>query len=306
MAAPTGDQLDVPVVLIVFNRPDKTRRVFAQIAHQRPRQLFVISDGPRDNRADDLELVHESRVITEQVDWPCEVTRLYSSVNLGCRARILSGLDYVFESVPKAIILEDDCLAHDDFFKFADELLSRFAKEPRVFSIGGHIWEYPDEFVDDGYFFSKYFSSWGWATWADRWRLVDSELRAWPSVRMTNFLRDWAESPMENVYWEKVFELVFRHESPFDEAWDYAVQFTMWMHDLLAVRPSVNLVQNLGFDESATHTRMASVTISDRVARNLEWPINHPQVVTRNHEVDALVNEIRIGGAFRNHLKSRS
>jgi len=39
--------INVPIVLIIFNRPDKTEKVFAEIARIKPKKLFVFSDGPK-------------------------------------------------------------------------------------------------------------------------------------------------------------------------------------------------------------------------------------------------------------------
>lgn len=303
MTAPTGEPQDVPVVLFTFNRPDKTSQVFNQIARHRPQHLFIVSDGPRNGHPDDAQRVHETRLVAERVDWACDVRLISSAVNMGCRERMLSGLNEIFDQVPCAIILEDDCVPHEDFFAFAGHLLEKFADEPRVFSIGGHIWEFPDEHFEDSYILSKYFSSWGWATWSDRWRLVDADLSGWPERRETTFLRDWADSPMEIVYWQRILDMVHRQEPPLTEAWDYSVQFSMWMHDMLSVRPRVNLVQNIGFDGAATHTPTDSPAISGRLARGFPWPIVHPDSLDRNREADSLVNRTRLGGALRAQMK---
>jgi hypothetical protein len=160
--------------------------------------------------------------------------------------------------------------------------------------------------MENSYTFSKYFSSWGWATWANRWKLFDSEMSEWPNRRMTTFLRRWSESPMESVYWESVFESVYKRAQPLSEAWDYAVQFTMWLNDMVAVRPSVNLVQNTGMGVGATHTRVDSPAVSGREVRPMRWPLRHPTTIDRDCSLDSRVNEVRLGGALRNLVRERS
>ncbi len=305
MAAPTGEPLRVPVALIIFNRPEKTRQVFESIARQRPTHLFVIADGPRRDHVEDIDLVKASRSITEAVDWPCEVTRLYSVDNLGCRRRMITGLDHVFDEVPRAIVLEDDCVPHEDFFTFAAEMLDYYADDERIFSIGGHIWEFPDHFIKEGYFLSKYFSAWGWATWSDRWKRVDPELSKWPSVRRSEFLQEWADGPLEIVYWERVFDLVHAHEAPFSQVWDYGIQFSMWLQGMLTVRPCVNLVRNVGFDREGTHTLVDSPAISGRMAHDYPWPIIHPAAPERDRQLDTRVSQLRFGTSLKALLKWR-
>ena len=304
--APIGEQLATPVALIIFNRPDKTQRVFEQIRSQKPKKLYVISDGPRDGHHQDVELVRRSRTVTEEIDWDCEVVRLYSETNLGCKHRIISGLNKLFDQVPKAIILEDDCLPHHDFFPYAEELLARFENNSKIFSIGGHIWEFPDRLDTDSYFFSKYLSVWGWATWADRWRLVDPNMTDWPQLRSSTLLKELAETPLEFVYWQKVLDMTYEVNPALSQAWDYTVQLAMWRAGMLAIRPHVNLIQNIGLDSDATHTRVNSPAISSRGTTALTWPLKHPDNQERNLELDARVNQVRIGGALKKLLIDRT
>jgi len=63
-------QLKTPVAFIIFNRPDTTKRVFAEIAKAKPPKLLVITkffdsplyvfcDGP--NSKKDISLIQETR-----------------------------------------------------------------------------------------------------------------------------------------------------------------------------------------------------------------------------------------------------
>ncbi|KCZ72172.1 hypothetical protein ANME2D_01576 [Candidatus Methanoperedens nitroreducens] len=72
-------QLKTTVAFIVFNRPDTTRRVFAEIAKARPRKLLIIADGPRADHPEDAEKCAAVRAIIDGVDWDCEVLKNYSN-----------------------------------------------------------------------------------------------------------------------------------------------------------------------------------------------------------------------------------
>ena len=126
-----------PIAFIIFNRPDLTARVFAEIARARPEKLLVIADGPRpDHEGEDAKCA-ATRAIIERVDWPCEILKNYSDVNLGCGHRPATGLRWVFEQVDEAIILEDDCVPHPTFFRFCEELLDHYRDDERVMHISG-------------------------------------------------------------------------------------------------------------------------------------------------------------------------
>jgi hypothetical protein len=105
-------------VLIVFNRPEKTKLVFEAIAKVRPSTLLVIADGPRQDRPGENELCQEVRDTVQRVDWPCTVQTNLAETNLGCRERVISGLNWALSLVEEAIILEDDCLPDLSFFNF--------------------------------------------------------------------------------------------------------------------------------------------------------------------------------------------
>ena len=118
-----NSQLKTPVAFIIFKRPHTTERVFEAIRQAKPPKLFVIADGPRTDYDGEAEKCEVTRAIIERVDWDCEVLKNYSDINLGCAKRLPSGLDWVFNQVEEAIVLEDDCFPNPTFFPFCQELL---------------------------------------------------------------------------------------------------------------------------------------------------------------------------------------
>ena len=75
--------------------------------------MFV--DGFLPSRPRDAELCAEARRIVEGVDWDCEVTCDFSTVNLGPHHRVVSGLNAAFQQVEELIVLEDDCVPTPTF-----------------------------------------------------------------------------------------------------------------------------------------------------------------------------------------------
>ena len=63
----------VPILFVVFNRPDTTKRVFEVIRKIKPSKLYIAADGPRMNREDESKLCEDTRMVTENIDWACEV-----------------------------------------------------------------------------------------------------------------------------------------------------------------------------------------------------------------------------------------
>src|SRR5262249_54066021 len=134
--------MDTAVAVIVFNRPEVTARVVNEIARAQPSRLFVIADGPRDDRPGEAEKCAATREVIERVDWSCEVLKNYSDVNLGVGFRPATGIRWVFEHVDRALIFEDDCVPNQTFFRYCDELLEKYRDDERVMHISGDNWNF--------------------------------------------------------------------------------------------------------------------------------------------------------------------
>ena len=97
--------LNTPILLIVFNRPNTTERVFEAICRQRPRQLFVAADGPRPHVDADAERCDAARKIATRVDWDCEVKTLFRKRNLECCVSLSSAITWFFSRLNTALFL---------------------------------------------------------------------------------------------------------------------------------------------------------------------------------------------------------
>jgi hypothetical protein len=277
--------LKTPVALIFFNRPQTTARVFAEVARAKPDKLLLIADGPRAGHPSDEENCAATRAIAERVDWDCEVLRNYSDVNLGCKMRPVTGLDWVFDKVEDAIILEDDCLAHPTFFRFCDELLEKYRDDERVMMISGNDFQHGENVTPYSYRFSRYTNTWGWASWRRAWRCFDVQMRAWPPLENTEWLMDVLGSREAAAHWQSVFARTFQAS---DSVWDYQWLFSCWIQNGLSISPSVNLVSNIGFGEDATHTTGAS-EIANLPIAEATFPLRHPPWMLRDRAADELI-----------------
>jgi hypothetical protein len=129
--------LETPIALFVWNRPALTAHVLEAIRQADPCQLFIIADGPRPAHLDDMRQCQQVRTLIRDRVWPARTALLATPLHLGLPHRMVSGLDWVFSTVERAIILEDDLRPTPDFFRFCDARLVRYANEPRVFQVNG-------------------------------------------------------------------------------------------------------------------------------------------------------------------------
>lgn len=273
--------LKTPVAVLIFNRPETTKRVLSSVFEARPEKLFVIADGPRTD-TDDLEKCEAARSCVDDFDWQCDVVKNYSEFNLGCGLRPASGIDWVFQQVDRAIILEDDCLPEASFFRFCDELLDRYRDEYRVGMISGNNFQLGKRRSEYSYYFSRYTHIWGWATWKRAWQHYDFQMREWQRLRETTWLQDVLQNQSAAAFWQNSFDNVGNMGS----VWDYQWAFACWLHDQLAVLPQVNLVSNIGWGEAATHTKDPNNRAAFLATFAMDFPLRHPSAITIDREAD--------------------
>jgi len=277
-------QFAVPIAFFVFNRPELTARVFEVIRRIKPAKLLLIADGPRVDRPGEARKCVAVRVILEHVDWPCEVLRNYSDNNLGCKKRVSSGLDWVFEQTEEAIILEDDCLPHPTFFAFCQELLDKYREDSQVMMISGNNFLSGNLRTAFSYYFSRYPHIWGWASWKRAWRLYDGTMSLWQEYKRGCWLQDHFSSRQVLRYWEDMFSRT--HDGLID-TWDYQLAFACLVNGGLCVVPDRNLVTNIGFGVDATHTRKKNKQ-AEVPLEAMEFPLHHPPFVLRDVYADEL------------------
>src|ERR1035437_5363323 len=107
--------LEVPVLLILFNRPGTTQQVFDKIRAARPKKLYVSADGPRQNKNGEEELCNEVKRLVQIIDWPCECSYLFNDRNLGAEVTVSSAISWVLKNEEFVIVLEDDIIAPESF-----------------------------------------------------------------------------------------------------------------------------------------------------------------------------------------------
>jgi len=276
-------QLKTSIALFIFNRPDTTEQVFAEIAKVKPPKLLVIADGPRIGHPSDGERCKATRAIIEKVDWDCKVLKNYSDINLGCKRRVSSGLNWVFNMVEEAIILEDDCLPHPSFFRFCEELLEKYRNNEQVALISGANLFLSRKKTPYSYYFSRYPQIWGWASWRRFWKHYDVNIKRWSELRNSDWLKDilGSKGPIYH-YWEKVFDATHQGKT---NTWDYQMVFALWAQKALAIIPQVNLISNIGWSNDPNF-RKRYHKFARMKTKAMKFPLVHPPYISRHAAAD--------------------
>lgn len=275
---------ETPVAIIIFRRPDLTRRVLEVLAQVQPKKLMIIADGARPDRPGEAEACAAARAAAECITWDCEVLKNYSDVNLGCGPRPASGISWVFDQVEEAIILEDDCVPHPSFFQFCSELLALYRNDERVMHINGSTYRHEPAKVAHSYYFSQFIGCWGWATWRRAWKQFDYSVQLWPEFRENG----WLEALVDNNeaamrYWSDKFQRAYERQ-PGLTYWDYQWAFACWAFSGLGIVPAHNLISNIGCGNDATHT--FDHPHGNVPAQPMPFPLRHPSMILHDWKLD--------------------
>lgn len=298
----------VAVLLIVFKRPELTASSWACVRRYAPEKLYIFSDGPRLEVAGERELCEEARKLTEDVDWPCEVHRDYSEINRGPRGHFARAFEHVFAHEDRLIQVEDDDVPDPTFFSFCEEMLERYLDDKRIMSVSGWNMQDTSPYIDSSYFFSRYSTGHGWATWRRTWEKYDVHMKTWPETRRSSAFRDGHHSGKERRYWDHVFS---RTHAGHVDTWDYQFALLHFLRNGLSVRPTKNLVANSGYGPHGTNTRDPNAPGASRSSFPMTFPLVHPPRIEANKVYDKEVSELfklarfdkRVCGAIRRTLK---
>lgn len=275
--------IKTPIAFFVFNRPNITQKVFNEIRKAKPEKLFLVADGPR-NQAEKQKCDDVKKIIGN-VDWKCEVYKNYSVINMGCDPRIASGINWVFQNTDRAIFLEDDCFPNQSFFRFCDELLEKYKDDKEIMHISGDNFQTGNKKFKckEDYYFSTISQSWGWATWKRSWNLYDKDLKRWPEAKKSNLLGKIFDDKAYADYWENLLQKFYERQRV---NWDGRWTFACFVNRGLCIMPKVNLISNIGFGESATHTKQQKHKSANLPTYPIEFPLTHPDKKTTNQIAD--------------------
>jgi hypothetical protein len=275
------EQLKTPILFLIFNRPETTFKVFEQIRSVKPEFLYISADGPRST--DEMRICEIARSVKDKIDWPCQVKLRYSEKNFGCKYGVSAGISWFFEHVEEGIIIEDDCLPDLSFFRYAEELLTKYRGDEKVMQIGASNFQDKNFSIKDSYYFSLYNHIWGWASWRRAWKYYDVDLN---TIRIDDFklkLNELFERKVDKEFWLEMFKYV---KSGNINTWDYQWMFAMWMKDGIAITPIVNLISNIGFGEGSTNTQIGDEKFAKNKITGLNFPLRHSDKIVINKTAD--------------------
>ncbi len=288
---------DVAVLCIFFARPEQFRQSFECVRKARPKILLLWQDGPRPGREDDIKNIKECRKIAENIDWECKVYKNYHEENMGCDPSTHLSHKWAFSIVDKCIILEDDIIPSQSFFPFCKELLDKYEYDIRIDRICGQtLYDgIPDKRYS--YFFARTGSSWGWATWK---RVADSWESDYHFLNDSYYL-DLARKRFGHKRFEKSLSIANKCRDEKKAYWEHIVGFRTILNSGLIIYPKINMIENVGTSENATHAPNNIAELPKEIqqifttrAKDIEFPLKHPPYIIEDyHYFEKIMSHIQ-------------
>lgn len=244
------NQTSIPVLLIGFNRPNFISSLLDRLIECGVTNLYVSLDGPRNESEKTICEKTLGTVLSYSSDFHLRV--LNRKQNFGCTLGVVSALDWFFNEVEFGIVLEDDCVPEDSFFKFIAETKLNCPSRTGNLVISGH-----NPFVRrSSNEFSRYILIHGWATWASVWKSVRIGYFQMSRPSFRN-LQGEKRQAREAIFW---WANATRARLGGIDTWDSIFAERAWFLGIKTLVPKENLISNVGFGASGTHTRDSTMS----------------------------------------------
>ena len=248
--------VETPVLFVTFVRPDYARQTWEGIKATKPKTLYFYSNKGRAEKEGEVERNNEIRSYINEIDWDCDLHIFFREECVNVYDSLRGAIDWLFDNEERGIILEEDCVPTKAFFSFVDQMIEKFKEDKRVWCISGDniIKQNPSGY---DYMFSHLHAMYGWASWRDRWRMVN-----WDHLYIK-------ETIDEHIYYRlfKTKEQAKAKEKALSnmedmlyrtKCWDYIFGLCMDQYHALTVQPKEHLVKNIGV--SGQHHTKAKVS----------------------------------------------
>lgn len=243
----------LPVLIIAFNRFEITKELFSSIREFSPSEIYYSIDGPRIGNSEDKITNNKLRNLISTVDWPCRIETLFSEINKGSGIWPYESISWALAQTPRLLILEDDVRISKTFYDLSKYCLDKFEDNKRIFAIcASNIIDLHGDSESMMVNSSKYFSGWGWSTWADRWETYEFDIKKKNLLSFLTLLKSNNYNLFISLYFWLNF---FKIKNNLLQAWDYQINYLLFTSQKLILKPDRNLSINLGTGNSATHTK---------------------------------------------------
>lgn len=241
---------DVNVLIIGNNRPSHLRNILNSSALNQHKSVFIFLDGYNTGEENIQKFIETQQIARDFLINNLERLYIFPS-KLGCYKGVTTAIDWFFENVEEGLIFEDDLMPHPEILLIAQKALVQFRDYSNVGSIS--FYRAIGKDGDKKLSLSRYPSSWGWATWKNRWDQFDHKAHENLRYRPVLLFRHGGWTGFRR--WSHIITRLKNGEL---DSWAYRWMFTFWLKKYYTIVFPFNLIENHGFGDDSTHTKRGS------------------------------------------------
>ena len=242
-----------PICVFTFKRYDHTVRTLEALSaniYAKQSDLFIFCDNWK--KEIDRASVEQVRGFVKEFkerNLFKSTTVVFADMNKGLAKSIISGVTEVIEKYGKVIVFEDDLLTTRGCLEYFNACLDYYKDNVNIWSISGYSFpmtslsNYPQDI-----YLSYRGSSWGWATWKDRWETVDWEVSDYNSFKINPFLRKKFARGGNDMP-----AMLDRQMNHFIDSWAIRWCYSQWKQEKYTIFPKESRIYNMGLDGTGTH-----------------------------------------------------
>lgn len=274
---------DIAIVVFTYNRLDHTKVTLDTLSKNKGFKnysVIIYSDGPKSGHEDSVRRVRNFLKEFKLKNSNVEIIERGS--NMGLEQSIIVGITETLKSYSAAISIEDDIRTTPMFLEYMMNLLNKYQNEKRIGCISGYtpptnLMKIPKSYKYDIYFAPR-ISSWGWATWRDRWENVD-----WKVSDIDKFINDKDKQRKFNVGGNDLSRMLVNQVKKGIDTWDIQWCYHNFKKNRFTIYPTVSYVENIGNDGTGVHCGKTSGFKNDNL--NYDNKINYPPKVVIDKDI---------------------
>ena len=245
--------MNTPVLLLVYKKPETTKKVVEALKKACVKKLYISINIPLKKNKEEIIKNNEVVKIVKNISWNCKTNYKKRKKYVDAYTSYNEAIKWFFKNEKEGIILEDDTLPNKSFFIFCTKLLKRYRYNKKISQICGSSFLNQKKKGKADYFFSNYNLCWGYATWRRSIQDYDEQMKKWPIIKKNNIFFNIINDKKFLSYWTDIFDIQYKKKFI---AWDYRWLYSNWVKNKLSIIPKKHLVQNIGFVEEATNTKI--------------------------------------------------
>ncbi|QCT93963.1 glycosyltransferase [Caminibacter mediatlanticus TB-2] len=246
---------NIPILIFSYIRLNELKLTIESLLNNKDIDkyyIFIFNDYVKN--LDDKNKMIQVRRYIENLEKEKKFKNLkiiFREENYGLAKNIIEGVTEIINIYGKVIVLEDDLILSNNFLCYMKKALNHYEDDENIFSISGYTMPLKrlENYEYDSYLALRP-SSWGWATWKDRWNKVD-----WDVSDFNNFIKNRDNIKAFNKGGVDLSRMLKHYMKGKNNSWAIRWAYGMFKNGQYCVYPKISKVQNIGFGLNATHCK---------------------------------------------------